>query len=119
MRGSFNYSPISVESESIDVENVGNCMLEATDALERRYYLVIKSDAGFSKILTFGPVMSELKLVGNKYSAKLDVIEYKDTKLFMIINKFLHDGDIKSAREISEHEARASYVDLLSYMLET
>ena len=120
MEKTFNYLSEKVRYlEDITIENIGECIIEANDDMGRFWYLWVKTDEGYSRVLQFGPIVSEDydKYLLKKFTCEYQYYSYSDTKLIKLIETFLNMRDITQAREISEDELREKcHVDIFKYM---
>ena len=73
--------------DSVTVENIGNCILEAYDDDGDMYCLIIRTQLGVSRILQIGPIQSGATLNCFESFSQIDFDEFKLSK---IIDKFLN-----------------------------
>ena len=92
MDSEIKFKTQSVQVDSICVEDIGNCALEAIDQLGRYFYIIIKTDAGMTKVITFGPVMPDFIDLPNGYSSGYTYMKYSDTKLNGMLQKWALGG---------------------------
>lgn len=114
----FNYYYDTIAMASIDVEDIGNCAIEAHTDSGEFYYLLIKTNFGTSTIVTYGPIVPDINLLPKAVNCKFERITFKDTKLITIINKFLTNPyyNITSAIELEYEEAVKSCRDIIDYI---
>ena len=87
----FDYLQRIVVEGQLDVENIGDCVIVANNDLGREYYLVIKTLLGWTEILDYGPYTPDFIMLHNEYSVKYSRIEYNETKIEKVIERFLND----------------------------
>ena len=114
----FNYYYDTIAMASIDVEGIGNCAIEAHTDLGEFYYLLIRTNLGTSTIVTYGPIVPDIDLLPKVVNCRFERIEFKDTKLVTIINKFLTNPyyKIRSAIELDYEEAVKNCRDIIDYV---
>ena len=114
----FNYYYDTIAMASIDVEDIGNCAIEAHTDLGEFYYLLIRTNLGTSTIVTYGPIVPDIDLLPKVVNCRFERIEFKDTKLVAIINKFLTNPyyKITSAIELEYEEAVKNCRDIIDYV---
>lgn len=92
MDSTIGYNTQSVQIDSIYVEDIGNCALEAIDEDGGFYYIAIKTVEGGTDVIQFGPVIPDMELLPKAYKASFDRMSYSDTKLKNIIQKWALGG---------------------------
>ena len=114
----FNYFYEKRVNADIEIEDIGNCAIQAYNDDGKSFFLIIKTDLGLSSICTYGPLIEELDLLPKVVNCKFERITYKESKLKEIIDKFLNNpyNGITSAIEIDFNEALDKCIDILNYM---
>ena len=121
MDSEFKYNTQTVQIDSIEVEDIGNCALEAIDQLGRYFYFIIVTVDGWSKVITFGPVIPDIILLPTGYQSSYNYMSYADGKMQKMIKKWVLGGkgvNFESVKQINLEEAVAQYrkaIDPLSY----
>ena len=87
MKNEFSYMRQVSYMDSISVENVGNCVLEAYNDDGDKYLLVIRTALGISRILQIGPISTTVNT--NCFESFIQ-IDYDENKISKIIDKFLN-----------------------------
>lgn len=87
----FEYLQRVVVDGQLDVENIGQCVLQANNDLAEEFYLIIKTELGWTEVLEYGPCLPDLLLLHSDYSIKYNKFEYNQTKIERIIDKFLNN----------------------------
>lgn len=88
----FEYLQRVVVEGQLDVDNIGDCVLQANNDLNEEFYLIIKTDLGWTEVLEYGPCVPDLLELHYNYSAKYSRFEFSESKIERIIDKFLNDG---------------------------
>lgn len=88
----FDYLERVVVEGQLDVDNIGDCVIQANTDLGEEYYLIVKTELGWTEILDYGPVTPDLELLPINYNIKYSRIEYNQSKIERIIDKFLNDA---------------------------
>lgn len=88
----FEYIQRVVVDGELEVENIGDCVLEANDDFQNCYYLLIKTDLGWTEVIEYGPCIPDISELSFNYNIKYSRFEYSQSKLERIIDKFLNEG---------------------------
>ena len=118
MRGQFKYYYVSQSYGSLDIEDIGNCAIEACDDRGVYKYLVIKTNLGETKVFTYGPTIPDIPIPAKSVNISFKRISYNEAKIGGIIEKFLQDPymSITQANEVTAEEALSNCMDLIEYM---
>lgn len=103
----FEYAVISTALETIDVEDIANCYLCASDGVYE-YYLKLYTDIGETVHETFGPMFKDSNECSpTSFSYFKEKFSVKDSRLIKIIDTFIsppRKAQITSVREITADE---------------
>lgn len=112
------YNKQDVFLNSVDIEDIGNVILEGTNNEDFTYFLIIKTYLGKSHILTFGPILKDLNTPLNGFCVNYSKIDFKENKLIGTINYFLNNKNklqevivIEDINDIGE-----DYPNILEYI---
>ena len=87
----FDYLQRVVIDGQLEVEDIGQCIIQANNDLAEEFYLIIKTELGWTEILEYGPCVPDLPLLQVNYNIKYSRIEYNQGKIERAIDKFLND----------------------------
>lgn len=87
----FDYLERVVVEGQLDVENIGDCVLLGRNDLGEEFYLVIKTELGWTEVVDYGPCTPDLNMLPLNYNIKYSRFEYNQSKLERLIDKFLND----------------------------
>lgn len=87
----FEYLQRVVVDAQIDIENIGECVLLGRNDVGEEFYLIIKTELGWTELLEYGPCVPDLELLPYTYTITYNRIEYNQTKIERIIDKFLNN----------------------------
>lgn len=87
----FDYLQRVVVDGQLEVEDIGQCIIQANNDLGEEFYLIIKTELGWTEILEYGPCVPDLPLLQVNYNIKYSRIEYNQGKIERAIDKFLND----------------------------
>lgn len=106
--------------ESLEIESVGSVCIEATSDLFERYYLMISTSMGWSKVETFGPLKLDTNELQGKFYFSHIEFEYNQVKLQKQIYNFLNDSKklIKQAAIIDSKSCSAVLKDVINANIE-
>ena len=104
--------------DSIEIEDIGKCVIEACNDKGAFYYLIIRTVDGFSNILEYGPIVPDIKTLPNSVICDYTKMEFTEGKIGKIVEKFLNDSrrQITQAREVDIEEALGNCRSLLEYI---
>ena len=85
MNTDIQFNRQSIFTNSLCVEDIGNCALEAVDNLGQYYYFVIKTIRGISYILTYGPLVPDIDILPKTYNLNYYNTSYADAKIVKAI----------------------------------
>ena len=117
----FDYLYIAQSEGSIDIEDVGNVCISATNTLFQEYFLVIQTMYGRTKIIQYGPVFVDIDDVPSFVSYTYTEIDYSQGKISNIIEKFLNNPkyNISQVTLIELEDARERITDLMEFLNDT
>ena len=88
MKNNYSYLRQVSFMDSISVNDIGNVILDGYNDLGERYFLIIRTVLGISRILDFGPIQQGAPTYCQCTFQQMD---YNDVKIDKIIDKFLND----------------------------
>ena len=117
----FMYDGVTQYNASIDIGNIHQVCLKATDNAGFDYYLIIRTLLGECSTLEYGPLVEGDSVLPDSTSIKFCRFDTDDYKLGRLIKSFLmprNKGKNKviDVKEIGFEEALSEGVDLLNYM---
>ena len=106
MEKTFEYFKELRANDSLTIDNIGDCCIKAFNDDGQVYYILTKTNLGFTKIYQYGPLYASDFGFGSSYSCSMQSIEYSEKVLFKIIDNFLNDKykKITQAFECEEQE---------------
>ena len=114
----FEYFYTKSVNGFIDIDDIGNCAIEAFDDLGQVYYLVIRTSYGSTRIMDYGPIIADCDTLPKSTHCTYKRIEYTDAKIKKAIDNFLNNpyASITQAREIDIDEALNNCKSIINYM---
>lgn len=88
----FDYLQRVIVDGQLDVENIGDCIIQANNDFGEEFYLIIKTVLGWTEILEYGPCVPDLPELQYTYNIKYNKFEYNQSKIERTIDKFLNDA---------------------------
>ena len=118
MGRSFEYFFTRTAIGELDVDDLGNCAIEAADDLGQLYFLKIDTRLGWSRIFEYGPCTPDFNELPKSVVCTFDREEFNEAKLSNRIKMFLNapKRNITSARLIDSEELFDTAVDIIEYM---
>ena len=104
-------------TESLDIDDMGNVALVASDVSGIEYYLVIQSELGLTKTIYYGPsIPEETEVLPQSVSYTYNQFEFNESKIYKLINKFLNTTGITTARITEKEEIYTKIRSLKDYV---
>ena len=115
----FEYLQRVVVDGQLDVENIGDCVLQANSDLGEEYYLIIKTSLGDTEMMEYGPYVPDLNILPPNYQIKYSRFDYNQSKIERLIDKFLNDPKkmITQAKVTTFAEVREFLVNPIDKLL--
>lgn len=115
---SFEYFYQRMAVGNLDIEDLGNCAIEANNDDGLFYYLLIETNLGFTKVFEYGPIQPDFHELPKSVKCTFDRIEYTEAKLSKIIQNFLNGGfkGITQAQIIDKDTLLDNCTDIIEYM---
>lgn len=109
----FEYLQRVVIDAQLDVDNIGDCTILGRNDIGEEFYLIVRTELGWTEIFEYGPYIPDLNMLPNNYNIKYSKIEYNQGKLERIIDKFLNDPKkvISQAQVVELYEIREFLVN--------
>lgn len=87
----FEYLQRVVVDAQLDVDNIGECVLLGRNDLGEEFYLIVRTDMGWTEQINFGPVTPDVDILPFNINLTYARFEFNQTKLMRAIDKFLND----------------------------
>ena len=118
MNREFEYLARVVVESSINIEDIGDCAIEANNDLGQFWCLIVKTELGWTEIFEVGPVNLDLNELLKSCNWSYKRIEYSENNISKTIDRFLNDPyrKITQAREIDMEEAKKYFINLADYI---
>jgi hypothetical protein len=101
----FDYLARVVIDGQLDVENIGDCTIVTRNDLGEEWYLLIKTDMGWTEVIEYGPAHPDFNLLPTSVTQTYNRFEFNQGKLTRIIEKFLNEPKrMISQAEVSRPE---------------
>lgn len=118
----FKYCYTQTYLDVLDVENLGNCFIEAFGDNGTRMYLWIRTEYGFSKILEAGPYVDDGKIPCKECTLSYTQTSFTEPKMIKKIESFLNTiryhitQAFDKQEEYTEEEKFEKLYNLINYM---
>jgi hypothetical protein len=102
----------------IDIDNIGEVCLSATNNFLQEKILVIHTEYGKTKVLQYGPVYVDNVQTPLNAQYTYEEFDYNDRKIDKIIDKFINEPKFSTTQvtEISYEEAIDRIIDFREYL---
>lgn len=118
----FKYYYVQTYSDVLDIENLGNCFIEAFSDKGVKVYLWIRTELGFSKILETGPYVDDGKIPCKVSNISFTQTEFSESKIIKRIESFLNTPKYQITQafdkqeEYTEQEKFEKLYNIINYM---
>ena len=114
----FEYFFTRIATGELEVEDIGNCIIEAGDDFGQLYFLKIDTNLGWSRIFEYGPCTPDFQELPKSVICTFDREEFNEIKLHNRIKQFLNapKRNITQARIIDNETLFDSLKDIIEYM---
>lgn len=112
----FEYLQRIIVDAQLDVENIGECIILGRNDLGEEFYLIIRTDMGWTEQINYGPVTPDVDILPFNISMNYARFEFNQTKLMRAIDKFLNDPKkmITQAEVVELNDVQDAIVDSVS-----
>lgn len=87
----FSYLCTRTFEDSIEIEDIGNCCIDALNDSGDEYYLIIETELGGSTITECGPFMADMGPNTGFFYFSHNYRPFKESSIKKVIDKFLND----------------------------
>lgn len=112
----IKYKPEKQLTAVLDIDDIGNCAIEAYNDLNEYYYLLIKTVLGKSKVYSFGPIVEDGQ--ADHFDLSFYTMDYNIKKLQKTVFAFLNNfkTNIEAAIVIDFEQALTKITSLDVYL---
>lgn len=89
MNASYEYFYVEQAVGNLDIEDIGNCCIQANNDNCEFYYLVILTDYGITRVLEYGPYVESYTPLF--ITSAFQQFDYNEQRIDKLINKFLNN----------------------------
>lgn len=120
MQGFFEYFYSKSAFGELQVDDIGDCCIQANNDEGLFYYLLIETNLGWTKILEYGPATPDFDELPKSVSCNFSRIEFDEKKIFKRVDEFLNNRfrNITQAQVVDRDVLFADCKSLLDYMEE-
>lgn len=118
MSKNYDYFYTKLATGTLDVEDSGNCYIEAFNDEGHAYYLLIETSLGYTKIFEYGPAISDFQELPSQVVCTFDRIEFNQKEIDKRINNFLNNfkRNITQATEVERSVIFENCKSLIDYV---
>ena len=115
---SFEYFYTKTAMGVIEVEDDGNCVIEASNDEGLFYYLYISTSMGYTKIVEYGPAAPDFNELPQEVSCTFNRIQYDTKKIAQKVSMFLNNPkrQITQAKEATVEDFLDNCKSILDYV---
>lgn len=101
----FDYLQRVVVDAQLDVDDIGQCVIQGRNDLGEEHYLFIRTEMGWTEQVSIGPVCPEIEILPFNISLLYSRYEFNQGKIERAIDKFLNDPKkMISQAEVTTYE---------------
>lgn len=118
MQGRFEYFYTKQVNDELEIDDIGNCAICANNDLGACYFLVIKTELGYSTVFEYGPIVPGEDILPSSVTCSFKKLSFMENKIKKIIDGFLNNPyrDITQAQVVDEAYIYENCIDLIDYM---
>lgn len=115
---SFEYFYTKTAVGNLELEDIGNCIIEAANDEGLLFYLMISTSLGWTKIVEYGPAAPDFYELPKSCFCSFSRIEYDERKIHKRIDEFLNTPkrNITQAQEVDADVFFDSCKSILDYV---
>ena len=83
------FAPVSVNSNELNIENIGDFAIYAKNELGVEYYMIVQTECGVTRMMTYGPAIMELPVSPCKTKMSFETMIYNSNKIASSVSRFL------------------------------
>lgn len=87
----FDYLQRVTVDAQLDVEDIGQCVILSRNDLGEEWYLLIRTELGFTEVLEYGPAVPDLTILPFAVNMSYNRFEYNQGKIERTIDRFLNN----------------------------
>ena len=114
MRKTFEYLYTIRAEDTIEIEDIGQCCIQAFNDLGYYWYLIIETELGRSTVKYMGPFHADDDLMNNfnkGFRFDYSITDYKESRLSNVIDTFINDPK-KNISQVLLVDNEAAFDDL-------
>lgn len=117
MQGHFDYFYTKTAFGQLQVDDIGDCCIQANNDEGLFYYLLIESNMGWVKILEYGPAAPDFDELPKAVTCNFNRIEYNEKQINKRIEEFLNNRyrNITQAQLVDREVLFADCKSILDY----
>ena len=108
----FEYMKVSTSMDSIEVEDIGNVYIRASNDAADEWYMSIQTSLGWVEVKQFGPLKIDGEGLGLFFNYIYQKFEYSEKKLFKLISDFINNP--KKAITVAEIISKSDFEEKLT-----
>ena len=114
----FDYFYTTSVNGTLEIEDIGNCCIEACTDIHECVYLLLDTKLGVTKVFQYGPIIPESEILEKSCICSFKRIDYSYNKIKKAIETFLNNPYIKitQAREIDKEKCFKNCINIIDYM---
>lgn len=103
---------------TIEIEDIANCCVIATNDLYQEYILIIQTILGDTRVIKYGPKNTEFNEPCPFINYTYNNFQYSQHKIIKIIDDFINDGKkgISQVQIVDIEEAKNHIKNLVDYL---
>ena len=87
----FQYLKVSTSMDSIEVEDIGNVCIRASNDDANEWYMSIKTSLGWVEVKQFGPLKIDSDDLSYYFNFSYQKFEFSEKRLYKLIDDFINN----------------------------
>lgn len=114
----FEYFYTKQCMDTLEVEDIGNCTIQALNDDGLIWYMVIQTSLGWTKIFEYGPCAPDFNELPKAVNCNFSRIDFDEKKVYKRIDEFLNNSfrKITQAFIVEEDTAWCDCKSIIEYM---
>lgn len=115
----FEFDKELQAQNAIEIDNIGEFGLEASNEEGFYYYLAVNTIMGQTVIASCGPIIPDIEMLPNGFNCSLTKLPYKEDRINKLISLWLNDKQrkIKDVNILEYKEAALEFRHLGEYLV--
>lgn len=114
----FQYFYTQQATGTFEIEDLGNFAISCTNDIYHEYIMLVKTEYGVTKVITFGPNIIDQDTPNDTVDCKFQQFDFSQYKIEKMVDKFVNEAKrvITQVTVIDQKDALERIKDVTSYL---